>query len=82
MSWRVTLACTRAQAEALPEAEEMLAGDNPPVLVADEPDPDRPDDWLIHAYFDHEPDGRRTRRRCAVSAPASRRSKASPKPTG
>ena len=32
-------------------------GDNPPVLVADEPDPSRPDDWLIHAYFDHEPRG-------------------------
>ena len=26
-----------------------------PVLVADEPDPDRPDDWLIHAYFEHRP---------------------------
>jgi ribosomal protein L11 methyltransferase len=25
------------------------------VLVADEPDPARPDDWLIHAYFDHPP---------------------------
>ena len=32
-------------------------GDDPPVLVADEPDPSRPDDWLIHAYFDHEPRG-------------------------
>ena len=32
-------------------------GDDPPVLVADEPDPARPDDWLIHAYFDHEPRG-------------------------
>ena len=30
-------------------------GDHPPVLVADEPDESRPDDWLIHAYFDHEP---------------------------
>src|SRR5207253_3835752 len=28
---------------------------SPPVLVADEPDEARPDDWLIHAYFDHEP---------------------------
>lgn len=56
MSWRVTLPCTRAQAESLPGAEDAF-GDNPPVLVADEPDPDRPDDWLIHAYFDHEPDG-------------------------
>jgi ribosomal protein L11 methyltransferase len=30
-------------------------GDEPPVLVADEPDETRPDDWLIHAYFEHEP---------------------------
>jgi ribosomal protein L11 methyltransferase len=25
------------------------------VLVADEPDPAKPDEWLIHAYFEHEP---------------------------
>jgi ribosomal protein L11 methyltransferase len=25
------------------------------VLVADEPDASRPDQWLIHAYFDHSP---------------------------
>ena len=25
------------------------------VLVADEPDPAKPDDWLIHAYFEHAP---------------------------
>jgi ribosomal protein L11 methyltransferase len=25
------------------------------VLVADEPDASRPDDWVIHAYLDHEP---------------------------
>ena len=30
-------------------------GDHPPVLVADEPDESKPDEWLIHAYFDHEP---------------------------
>ena len=30
-------------------------GDQPPVLVADEPDEAKPDDWLIHAYFEHEP---------------------------
>ena len=30
-------------------------GDPPPVIVADEPDESRPDEWLIHAYFDHEP---------------------------
>jgi ribosomal protein L11 methyltransferase len=54
MSWRVTLACTRAQAEALPDGGDVFAGD-PPVLVADEPDPARPDEWLIHAYFEHPP---------------------------
>jgi ribosomal protein L11 methyltransferase len=53
VSYRVTLPCTRAQAEALPDLETDAA--NPPVLVADEPDPARPDDWLIHAYFDHQP---------------------------
>ena len=54
MSWRATLPCTRVQAEALPDAGELL-GDPPPVLVADEPDPANPDKWLLHAYFDHEP---------------------------
>jgi ribosomal protein L11 methyltransferase len=56
MSWRVTIACSRAQGEAIAEADELFPGsDNPPVLVADEPDPARPDDWLIHAYFDRPP---------------------------
>ena len=56
MSWRATVPCTRAQAEALPDADELFAGSaEPPVLVADEPDESRPDDWLIHAYFEHPP---------------------------
>jgi ribosomal protein L11 methyltransferase len=57
MSWRVTLNCTRAQAEAMPEAEDLF-GDvtDAPVLVVDEPDEHRPDDWLLHAYFESEPD--------------------------
>jgi ribosomal protein L11 methyltransferase len=54
VSWRATLPCTRAQAEALPDGGELF-GDVPPVLVADEPDPVRPDAWLLHAYFDHQP---------------------------
>ena len=58
MSFRVTLPCTRAQAEALPEADELFERyDTPPVLVADEPDPARPDEWLLHAYFEEEPGG-------------------------
>ncbi|HVM37351.1 MAG TPA: 50S ribosomal protein L11 methyltransferase [Sphingomicrobium sp.] len=56
MSWRATVPCTRAQAEALPDADQLFAGSTePPVLVADEPDESRPDDWLIHAYFEHPP---------------------------
>lgn len=55
MSYRVTIVCTRRQAEAIAEAEPFLNAASPPVLVADEPDPAKPDDWLIHAYFDHEP---------------------------
>jgi len=52
MSFRVTLACSRAQAEAIGGADEILPS---AVLVADEPDPSKPDHWLIHAYFEHAP---------------------------
>ncbi len=56
MSWRVTLACSRAQGEAVGAMELASRFDeDPPVLVADEPDPDQPDDWLIHAYFERRP---------------------------
>ena len=55
MSWRVTLTCSRAQAEAVAETDAFADAASPPVLVADEPDPAKPDDWLIHAYFDRHP---------------------------
>ena len=56
MSWRVTVSCTRAQGEAVGVMDELPGfGDHPPVLVADEPDESKPDEWLIHAYLDHEP---------------------------
>lgn len=56
MSWRVTLHCNRAEAEAVPEAEDLFPyADQPPVIVADEPDPHAPDDWRIHAYFAEQP---------------------------
>ena len=56
MSWRVTLHCTRAEAEALPVSEDLFPySDSPPVIVADEPDPHAPDDWRIHAYFADRP---------------------------
>jgi ribosomal protein L11 methyltransferase len=56
VSFRATVPCSRMQAETVAGAVELFPGSaNPPVLVADEPDPAKPDDWLIHAYFDHEP---------------------------
>ena len=56
MSWRVTLRCTRAEAEAVPESDHLFQfSDSPPVIVADEPDPRAPDDWRIHAYFTDQP---------------------------
>jgi ribosomal protein L11 methyltransferase len=52
VSFRATVACSRAQGEAISHADDILTS---AVLVADEPDPARPDDWLIHAYFEHAP---------------------------
>jgi len=55
VSFRVTIPCTRAQGERIANADDTFPDGDPPVLVADEPDEARPDDWLIHAYFEHEP---------------------------
>jgi ribosomal protein L11 methyltransferase len=50
----VTLACTRSQAEAIPDPAELF-DDDVPVFVTDEPDAAKPDEWLLHAYFEREP---------------------------
>ncbi len=57
MSWRVTIACSRAQGEAIGSGDDIFpnTAKNPPVLVADEPDASKPEQWLIHAYFEHSP---------------------------
>ncbi|MCY7281824.1 MAG: 50S ribosomal protein L11 methyltransferase [Sphingomonas bacterium] len=56
MSWRVTLHCTRAEAETVPESDHLFQfSESPPVIVADEPDPHAPDDWRLHAYFNDQP---------------------------
>ena len=55
-SWKVTLPCTRAEAEALKDDVPALAMlDTPPVLMTSEPDPTRPDEWRLDAYFDARP---------------------------
>jgi ribosomal protein L11 methyltransferase len=53
-SWKITLPCTKAEAEAIAENNEPVA--YLPVLLTREPDPTRPDAWVIEAYFDSEPD--------------------------
>lgn len=56
-SWKIVLPCTRAEAEAMKEDITPIALLDPlPVLMTREPDPKRPDDWLLEAYFDEEPD--------------------------
>jgi ribosomal protein L11 methyltransferase len=39
------------------EAAEFAGLDTPPVLMTSEPDPARPDEWRLDAYFESEPDG-------------------------
>ena len=68
MSWRVTLPCSRIQAEALPDSDVFADAEQPPVLVANEPHPGRPDNWLIHAYFEHEPTGDDVALLCRLSS--------------
>ncbi|HEY5722619.1 MAG TPA: 50S ribosomal protein L11 methyltransferase, partial [Allosphingosinicella sp.] len=53
-SWRVTLPCTRAEAEALSEDIAPFAMlDSPPVLVTSEAD--GADAWRLDAYFETKP---------------------------
>jgi ribosomal protein L11 methyltransferase len=55
-SWKISLPCTRAEAEALKEDISPLAWlDFPPVLMTSESDPATPEAWRLNAYFDHEP---------------------------
>ena len=52
-SWKVTLPCTKAEAEALKEdIAQFAALDSPPVLMTSEADGDA---WRMDAYFEAEP---------------------------
>jgi len=55
-SWKITLPCTKAEAEAV-EAHDVFADwETPPVLLASEPDENRPDEWELVAYVDIAPE--------------------------
>ena len=56
-NWTLTLACNRADAEALPEIGDIFPDlSDPPSLNVEEPDPDSPDAWVLTAYFNEQPD--------------------------
>lgn len=55
-SWKLTLPCTRAEAEALSGDIGILADlDPPPVLMTTEVESDNPDRWQVDAYFEGKP---------------------------
>jgi ribosomal protein L11 methyltransferase len=56
-SWKLTLPCTRAEAEALSDDMGTLALlDSPPVLMTSEIVADDPLQWRLEAYFEGKPD--------------------------
>lgn len=55
-SWKLTLPCTRKEAESLDIDDPSLALlDEPPTIVAQEPDPAQPEKWEVSAYFCGKP---------------------------
>ncbi|MGF1550384.1 MAG: 50S ribosomal protein L11 methyltransferase [Sphingomonadaceae bacterium] len=55
--YKLTLPCTRAEAEAIRADIGPVALIDPlPVLMTSEPDPKRPDDWLLEIWFESPPD--------------------------
>src|SRR3546814_14362443 len=55
-SWKATLPCTKAEAEAVAaDISQLVLLETTPVLMTREPDPVRPEEWLPEAYFDEAP---------------------------
>jgi ribosomal protein L11 methyltransferase len=55
-SWKLTLACSRREAEALTGDVPSLASFDPaPVLMTSEPDERLPDDWQLDVYTEGHP---------------------------
>ncbi len=69
--WKLSLPCTRAEAEVLAEAD-LSHLDPAPVVNVSEPDASKPDAWRLDAYFEGRP-SRITMRRVAELVPSARR---------
>jgi ribosomal protein L11 methyltransferase len=55
--WKLSLPCTKEEAEHIAgDLAEIEGLDPPPVLMTSEPDPARPDEWRLDAYFEDRPD--------------------------
>lgn len=55
-SWKVTLPCTRVEAEAIDgDIAAFALMDRPPVLMTSEAEPDDEDKWQLDAYFEGKP---------------------------
>jgi ribosomal protein L11 methyltransferase len=55
--WKLSLPCTKDEAERIAnETGEFIGIDPPPVIMTSEPDPARPDQWRLDAFFEDEPD--------------------------
>ena len=71
-SWKASLPCTREEAERIAAGTPDFPGfDPPPVLMTSEPDPARPDEWRLDAYFEREPDAEALRLLAALAPSAS-----------
>lgn len=55
-TWKISLPVSRAEADRIAAGiPELEALDNAPVLVVSEPDPAKPEEWQLDAYFEGEP---------------------------
>lgn len=78
--WKLTLPCTRAEAEALERDVPGVTDIDPaPVLVASEPDDSKPDQWQLDVYFEGKP-SRDLLRRIADMVPSAREKDPKAKP--
>ena len=55
-SWKITLPCTREEGEAFAGDFAFASGREPPVISAEEADPDDEERWQVTAYLEAEPD--------------------------
>jgi ribosomal protein L11 methyltransferase len=56
-AWKLTLPCTRAEAERINEdVPELALIDPAPALITREPDETQPSKWELSAYFEEKPD--------------------------